>query len=328
MTTIKPSGAEADFKADVRKLDYMLKDLREMQTELLPNDSSTKPEDLKNLDKFGKKKLELNNKLKECRDGITRLDDAKRTLSAGQRDMEVIKLLNENSKMLKEATAMWTELKQILLEDEAKKGKKRLDSKVLSDRRKMTKLLGKEIVELTNKNSRTQGPTSNLVKSSTGDLDEEKLDRDARRDQRTAKKREERRQKRDKRRGKRGKGEKDEDELDDMKDVQPMSAQEQAFMEEKDTAYKEQDAVLEEISKGLDELLELGEDMNKNLKVQENMLDELGTKIDNNIENFKNANARLKHLLDESGGLSRWCPMIICFIILIALCGYIFSIVR
>jgi len=175
---------------------------------------------------------------------------------------------------------------------------------------------------MTHKNSRVQGPQSSNL-----NIDEDKLDRDARRDKTNAKKREERRQKRDKRRGRR-KGDKEEDEMDDMKEVRPMSAQEQTFMEEKDTAYKEQEVILDEINKGLEELLEIGEDMNKNLKVQGHMLEELGDKIDANIENFKNANVRLKHLLDESGGLSRWCPIIICFIILIALCGYIFSIVK
>jgi len=81
------------------------------------------------MDKFQKKKLELSNKLKEVRDGIGRLDEAKRTLGAGQRDPEVIKIMTENSKLLKEATQMWTDLKQILLEDETRKGKKRLEKK-------------------------------------------------------------------------------------------------------------------------------------------------------------------------------------------------------
>jgi len=107
-----------------------------------------------------------------------------------------------------------------------------------------------------------------------------------------------------------------------------MSAQVQAFMEEKDTAIKEQDEILKEINKGLDDLLHMAEDINKTLKVQDAMLDELGEKIDNNIEAFKTANLKLKHLLKESGGLSRWCPILICFIILLALVGYIYSIVK
>jgi len=259
----------AEFKADIRKLDHMLKDLRDMQAELLPNETSDKmKEDLKNMDAFGKKKVGLNAKLKDCRDGINRLDEAKRTLAVGQRDQDVIKITAENRNLLKEATTMWTELKEIYVQDENKSGKTKEKEQ-----------------------------------------------------------REERRKKRDKRRRGR-KGEEKDDELDDFKDTQPMSAQVQAFMEEKDQAIKEQDLILTEINKGLDDLLHMAEDINKTLKVQDAMLDELGQKIDNNIEAFKTANLKLKHLLKESGGLSRWCPMLICLIILLALLGYIYSMVR
>jgi len=154
------------------------------------------------------------------------------------------------------------------------------------------------------------------------------LDRDARREKRLEKKREERRRTKNKRRGRGGSSRKDDDELDEFQEPKPMSAQEQAFMDEKDAAYKEQDLILEEISKGLDELHEVGLAMNKNLKLQEHMLDELDTKIVEQTEAFKNANLRLKNLLDESGGLSRWCPMIICAVIFIALLGVIYSIVK
>jgi len=325
--------ATSEFKADIRKLDHMLKDLRDMQSELLPNETSDKmKEDLKNMDAFGKKKVALNAKLKECRDGIARLDEAKRTLAVGQRDQDVIKITAENRAALKEATTLWTELKEEFIKDENKSGKKKLDQKILIERRKLTKLLGKEIVDLTNRNQSSSvrdgpgRPTLSLSGAPDND-DPTKADRDARRKTKEAQQREDRRKKRDKRRRGR-KGEEKDDEMDDFKDAQPMSAQVQAFMEEKDTALKEQDGILTEINKGLDDLLHMAEDINKTLKVQDAMLDELGTKIDNNIEAFKTANLKLKHLLKESGGLSRWCPILICFIILLALLGYIYSMVK
>jgi len=323
-----------EFKADIRKLDHMLKDLRDIQNELLPNENSDKmKEDLKNMDAFGKKKVSLNAKLKECRDGIGRLDEAKRSLAVGQRDQDVIKITAENRLMLKEATTLWSELKEIYVKEEKITGKKRLEQKILIERKKMTNLLGKEIMELTNRNQSStgrDGPARPSIGLSTSPLDTDgdptKSDRDARRKNKEAQQREERRRKRDKR--KRGrKGEEKDDEMDDFK-AEPMSAQVQAFMEEKDTAIKEQDEILKEINKGLDDLLHMAEDINKTLKVQDAMLDELGDKIDNNIEAFKTANLKLKHLLKESGGLSRWCPVLICFIILLALVGYIYSIVK
>jgi len=197
----------------------------------------------------------------------------------------------------------------------------------------MVKLLGKEIMDLTERNQSSNvrdGPARPTISLNTSpdDDDPTKADRDARRKTKEAQQREERRRKRDKRkRGRKGDDGK-EDELDDFKDPTPMSSQVQAFMEEKDQAIKDQDNILTEINKGLDDLLHMAEDINKTLKVQDAMLDELGNKIDNNIEAFKTANLKLKHLLKESGGLSRWCPIIICFIILLALVGYIYSIIR
>jgi len=208
-----------------------------------------------------------------------------------------------------------------------KKKKKKLDKKTLSDRQILTKNLGKELMDLHSRNARIQqspGTETKFTPQTTGEDDLSKLDRDARREKRLEKKREERR-----RRTRRGRtGRKEDDELDEFQEPKPMSAQEQAFIEEKDTAYKEQDAILEEISKGLDELHEVGQAINKTLKLQGHMLDELGDKMVAQTEAFKNANLRLKKLLDDSGGLSRWCPIVICAIIFIALVGVIYSMVH
>lgn len=43
------------------------------------------------------------------------------------------------------------------------------------------------------------------------------------------------------------------------------------------------------------------------------------------ISNFKAANKRLKTILEESGGMERWCPVIICLVVLLALIGYMFT---
>jgi len=120
----------------------------------LPDDAKGgSKEDMKGLDKWSKQKVVINNKLKEIRDGIDKLEEYKKTLPPGERDAEVIKLMNNNSKMLKEVTADWAEMKQILIKDEQKKGKKKLDKKTIADRRKLTKNLGKEILDLGNRNS-------------------------------------------------------------------------------------------------------------------------------------------------------------------------------
>ena len=88
----------------------------------------------------------------------------------------------------------------------------------------------------------------------------------------------------------------------------------------------QQDKMLEEISRGLDELKEIATEANKHLTIQKAMLDQVDEKMDQTIKGFKTANQRLKTMLDESGGMSRWCPVIICLVVLLALVGYIFNI--
>ena len=89
-----------------------------------------------------------------------------------------------------------------------------------------------------------------------------------------------------------------------------------------------QDKILEEISRGLDDLRELATEANKQLTVQGAMLQQVDEQMDSTINQFKVANKRLKDILEASGGMSRWCPMLICAIFLLALVGYIFGIAK
>ncbi len=91
---------------------------------------------------------------------------------------------------------------------------------------------------------------------------------------------------------------------------------------------EEQDKILSEISRGLDDLKELANEANKQLVLQGAMLQQMDEKMDTTINNFKVANKRLKDILEESGGMSRWCPIMICLIFLLGLVGYIFGIAK
>jgi hypothetical protein len=317
-------AANADYAKEFKKLDFMLQDLRSMQAELLPNDNKG-DENTAGMDKFTKAKSAVNKKLKEVREGVQRLEDAKRN-TKGERDAEVIKIMTGNTRIIKEATALWSELKQTLIKEEKSSKGKKMDRKLIEDRNKMVKTLGQEIVDLTNRNSRIPGGEGPAGQTEP-DLEDGQGIGGGRGDKKS-KKREERRAKRKektKKAGAGGGGGGGGSEMDDLADAAPMSQQEQAFMEARDTAFAEQDQMLDEISKGLDELLELGEDMNKNLKMQQEMLDEVGDKIDRNIAALQTANSRLKNLLEQSGGLSRWLPMMICIVFLLALVGYLYS---
>jgi len=288
----------------------MIADLKTLKAELLPNaDDAQTQEEMKNFDDFQKKKYDLNVHLRELRKEITRLQELRKEKGEDTRDQNVIKIQHNNEKALKEATTMWNDLKTILIKDEKKK---KADQGEMANRKKMISLLGEEIVELSNKNSRVKH-----VKTA----DEFQLEQ--RRDEAARQKRE----KRTNRRGRRGRKGKDgdgggDDLADEIGDAQPVTQQEQEFMEKVDANYAQQDEILSEISKGLDELKDIGLEMGKTMAVQAAMIDEIDTKMDTTISKLKTANGRLKDILEQSGGMSRWCPMIICLCLLLGLIGY------
>jgi len=296
-----------------RKLGTMISDLKIMKAELLPQDGDVQSqEEMKNMDDFQRKKYDLNVLMRDLRKDITRLQELKKEKGEDTRDQAVIKLQHNNDKALKQATDLWNDLKTILIKDEKKK---KLEQGEMQTRTKIIGLLGEEIVELNNKNSRVKHVRT-----------PDELQMENRREDNARQKRE----KRSNRRARRGrKGGKDgdggggaDDLADELDAAQPVTQQEQEFMDKVDANVAEQDEILGQISKGLDELKDLGLEMGKTLAVQQAMIEEIDTKMDETIDKFKTANGRLKHILEQSGGLSRWCPMIICLCLLLGLIGY------
>lgn len=107
--------------------------------------------------------------------------------------------------------------------------------------------------------------------------------------------------------------------------VQKQSMAEQEFMAEVERCRREEDEMLEEIAKALDSLNELATTLNKQLKTTTVLLAVAEKQMDDTQEQFDKANARLSEMLEESGGLSRWCPFIICAMVILALVGYMFK---
>jgi len=66
-------------------------------------------------------------------------------------------------------------------------------------------------------------------------------------------------------------------------------------------------------------------DINQELDKQNAMLDEVEHKIDNVTDKLVSRNAQMKKILEDSGGIQRWCPVLILLIILLALLGYIYT---
>jgi len=260
--------------------------------------------------------------LRDLSKDIQRLNEL-RTAAPDGRDQATIRLYSDNSKVLKQAGETWQQMKDILMKDESKH---RLDDKQLADRKKIMTILAKEIQDLSNKNAHVKGPRETAEQKTLRGRQEDRARK--RREEKT--KREERRKRRE---GKDGdtdkKNEPDIEILDEeMRPVQPISEQEQKFFDRVDEAKAEQDQMLDEIMKGMGDLKNIAIDMNMSIKTTEAMVEEIGDKMDGTIANFKTANKRLQEILEESGGLSRWCPMLICLIILIALVGYMFQMLK
>jgi len=108
-------------------------------------------------------------------------------------------------------------------------------------------------------------------------------------------------------------------------DVIPLSAQQQAFIQESVERDQLLDEKLDVILQGVKQLGMIAYDINEELVKQDVMLDEIDTKMDKLQDKLESRNAQMKKLLEASGGAQRWCPILILFVIFLALCGYIYT---
>jgi methyl-accepting chemotaxis protein len=309
--------------ADTRKIGVIVADLKKMKVALVGEDgdgNELSEEELKTMDKFQKKKRELNLELKKLREDSGKLNDLRRA-KGDERDKNVIGLMADNNKTIQTAGEMWKELKQILQDDSKnEKMAKKIGEKELSNRSRTIQLLGQEICDLTATNNRVKdsGPKNvDELTQATNKTTEGKKDSGRKTDRQNRRK--------ERRGGKPGKGGAMELDDSDFRDVTPASQQEQKFMDQAQANVADQDEMLDEIAKGLDELKELSLDMNKTLNLQNTMINEVSDEMDKTIEKFKTANGKLKDILDDNGGMTRWCPMIVCLCLLLALAGYLFN---
>ena len=304
-------------RQEARKLKVMLDDLNAMRAELLPDDKEkARQEEMKTFDDFQRKKHALNSLLSDIRHDVERLVELRKKLGSDERDTTTIRLQSDNSERLKEALEHFQELKKQLEKDAQRTGRKKVDEKEMADRRHLVILLGEDIKDLTAQNARVRMPLNE---------DEEAMQaRIARRQARDAEAKERREKSRKSRRLRKGESGIDDDDFGQAS--APQSEQEQAFEEKVAHNMADQDKMLAEISAGLDELKELAVEANKQLTIQKAMLDQVDDKMDTTMRQFKTANARLKNLLEESGGMSRWCPMLLLAVVILALIGYVFRV--
>lgn len=172
----------------------------------------------------------------------------------------------------------------------------------------MLRLLGEEITFLSQKNSRVKGSNTEVLDASSPS----RGGRNARQNRRGKKKSA----------GDGGVGLGGLADLESADSFSAPSAQEQQFMDQVQANVEEQNEMLDQISLGLSELKELSLDIGKTLDVQNGMIEELDNKMEDTIQQYQTANSRLKDMLDQSGGMTRWCPRITLLIVLLSIVAY------
>lgn len=304
---------------NVRKLKKQLEELRLLSKDLGNKEDLEAGDDMKemkNFDEFQQKKHSLNTLLGECRQDVSRLTEIRKNPGAvSARDR--IELNQDNDKKLKQAVAGLRGLQKVLENDQRRFDKKKrnaLSEKELQNRNAAVLMIAKEIEDLVKKNSRSAGKVPG-ARTGGGESSVVQSARQKRNAERNARK-----QNRRKARGRRNK----KNDIDD-EDFQQMTQQEQVFADEKDQEFAEQDEILTEISKGLTEIFGIATDINKTLKYQGQLLNGIDSKMDDVEVKLDVANDKLKEILEATGGLSTWCPRIICVVFLLALAGYIFT---
>lgn len=292
-------------RSDYRKLEVIIADLNHIKREFLPDDGSVvlTEDDVKSFDNFQKAKYELSLTLRELQEDVNRLVELKTNLGSGKdRNTDTIRLESANRKKLGEAMIKFQKLKQTL-----EKGKKQ-DPQEQAERTKMVTLLFQEIQTLNAKNSRvkpSQGDTSESNSSSEqkeSRQDKRKRDRKERKDRRT-----------------RRESQSAESEEDNE---HSMSQEEINFMAEVEKNEEEQNILLDEISRGMDELKQISLDINKEFKVQEHLITTIDHKVEVNTTKIKTANRRMKDILEKSGGMGLWCPRLMCLVMVVGLGTY------
>jgi len=106
---------------------------------------------------------------------------------------------------------------------------------------------------------------------------------------------------------------------------QPLTAKQQAFIQESIERDRELDEKLSQIHAGVKMLGAIAGDINHELDVQKTMLEEVDNKMVNVTDKLETRNAEIKAMLEESGGATRWCPALVLCIILLACIGYIYN---
>ena len=103
------------------------------------------------------------------------------------------------------------------------------------------------------------------------------------------------------------------------------SEQSRAFRAEFEEAKRRQDEGLDEISKGLSVLKNLGEEMDEEVKRQAPIMDAIDDKLDSSAEELRTANGKLKRVITDMRSTRHFCIDVILIFIILGIGLYLFN---
>lgn len=297
-------------------INLMIRDLEKLADEY-SGSSAQDDKELQGMDAFDRTKREIREGISKLSPEIERLNELRKAAPEG-RSRDTIEIYAKNTKDLHGISSKWLLLKEWVKKEEKKGAKSKIEPELLATRKEAVVQLGKEIEALSQKNSHVKE-----VKKS--DLQIKLEDKKKNRAKRQRKKR-----------GEGGDDTKDDgktDAADDMsvdsadaRNAGPVSVQEQKFMEEIQASREEEENILGDINKALDDLKEVAINIGQGLEEGKKIAEDVTHQVEKLNEKFRTANQRLAEIIEENGGMSQWCTTIFCIVLLIALVGYILKI--
>lgn len=297
-------------------INLMIRDLEKLADEYSGH-SALDDKELQGMDAFDRTKREIREGMNKLSPEIERLNDLRKAAPEG-RSRDTIEIYAANTKALHVISSKWLLLKEWVKKEEKKGSKSKTEPELLATRKEAVVQLGKEIEALSQKNSHVKE-----VKKS--DLQIKLEDKKKNRAKRQRKKR-----------GEGGDDTKDDGKTDggddmsvdsaDARSAGPVSVQEQKFMEEIQASREEEENILGDINKALDDLKEVAINIGQGLEEGKKIAEDVANNVEKLNEKFRTANQRLAEMIEENGGMSQWCTTIFCIVLLIALVGYILKI--
>jgi hypothetical protein len=302
-------------------VDLIIHDLQAISSGL--SSAATSSIDATHARSFLSLKQVLSKQLASVREDINRLVTMQANLPNGSdRTPDSIRLKHQNAEKLKSCTSLWLQLRFAMESEEKQHHQQSVDSSDFEDRKAIVKIFAEEIRGLVHKNSGHAVEVKNDVPLAA------EIRKPARSGSRETK------------RGGRNANNSSQDSSKSLElqplahdgvaiEIQSLSGEHQAFLQQHAANEAEQEQLLDQLDDYLAELKGVALDMNNSLDIQRDMLQHTEQKVEENNDKLRAANRGLRKILEDSGwGCSRIVPMTFCVILLLALLGTLWHMMR